>query len=409
MTDTPVMSARLPFFNRAAGVWLVVFVILVIGATAQGYLLIISPPLGRALGLEDLHIVGFLGGGALLAVALAPLWGRMSERHGRLRVLVLAQGLAVLGWSLIALAIWLRFSARIGPQLTLLILVAGRAVQAAGTSGILPATVALIADRTPEAARTRAMSLVGAAYGAGGILGGALMWMIALSSAAWVFAGFAVLIIMTLLLPGMLAPGATRPARATGALPWRRVLRPGSAALLCSTLTAITAFGIVKQVTGLWLHDHLNYPLDLAVSRGGLAMTMTAAAIILVQLVVVPFLRCRPEILQAAGAFLAVISLISCSAAPGFAVLLFGLSGLGIAGGLMLPGNLASLSLRTGESGQGEIAGLNVMAQSAGLVLGPVLGGVLHGLSPDWPYPAAAALMGVSLALSWRIWKTRNG
>lgn len=410
MRDRQLSDQAEPARHRVR-LWLVLFAMLVTGATAQSYLLLMFPPLGRQLGMADLHSAGLLGGGALLGIVCAPLWGRLSERHGRLRILLAAQVLASFGWILMGVTISLRFGARIDIALTTALLLLARAIQVVGSAGMLPAALALIADRTALDRRTRGMGLIGAAYGLGGIIGGALMWNIGLADVGRLMAAFGAvgLIVFACLIflrkterDG--GPIAARMAQ----IPWRQVLRRGSLALLISTLCGITAFGIVKQVTALYLEDVLGLPGELAVARTGMMMMGTAAAMVAVQALVIPFLTCRPEALQGAGAALAVVSLLICSTADGLFQVTTGVVALGIAVGLMLPGNLGSLSLRTGLQGQGEVAGLNVMAHSAGLVLGPLLGGTMHRLSPVSSYPLASVLMSVSLVLSWHIWRTRK-
>ena len=55
---------------------------------------------------------------------------------------------------------------------------------------------------------------------------------------------------------------------------------------------------------------------------------------------------------------------------------------LGGAIGLLLPGNLAAMSLATGVKAQGKVAGINALAMGVGLVVGPTAGTAIYHASP---------------------------
>lgn len=126
----------------------------------------------------------------------------------------------------------------------------------------------------------------------------------------------------------------------------------------------------------------------------------TALAMIVVQGAVLRVLALRPETLLGAGALLAAMALLFAAFARDYAELFGALVLLGVALGLMLPGNLASLSLRTGPSAQGKAAGLNVVGQGLGLAIGPLTGAALHQISPQLPFLAAAILLMIAFALA---------
>lgn len=180
-----------------------------------------------------------------------------------------------------------------------------------------------------------------------------------------------------------------------GPLPLSRLLP-----LMIFTFLVISAYGILKQVAALRLHDAMGYPLELASARAGAAMAATAAALIAVQLFLLRHLRRPAEAIMALGAWSGVLGMALCAFAPGFAGLLAGAVLFGIAMGLMLPGTLASLSFRAGCDQQGKAAGLNVMGQGLGLTLGPLLGAAMHRISPHLPLVAAFGLMLVAAGLA---------
>jgi len=388
---------------RRRPVWIALFCLLTINAAAQGYLLIMLPPLGRMLGFSDIHAAAILGLSALLGIVSAPVWGSIAERWGRRAVLLAATAAAALGPLSFGAAVSLGLEGHLSGRALLLLLLCIRAAHAVLGAGLLPGAQALIADLTDARDRALGMGVIGAAYGLGGILGGLLMWCFSPAQSAAVFVGFGVAACGSLV--GILlfvAPRASIPRAAAQPLPLSRLLP-----LMIFTFLVISAYGILKQVAALRLHDAMGYPLELASARAGAAMTATAAALIAVQLFLLRHLRRPAEAIMALGAWSGVLGMALCAFAPGFAGLLAGAVLFGIAMGLMLPGTLASLSFRAGCDQQGKAAGLNVMGQGLGLTLGPLLGAAMHRISPDLPLIVAFGLMLVAAGLARNVRKGR--
>lgn len=108
------------------------------------------------------------GGPLLVGVVIAlysffqflftPIWGRLSDKFGRKPILALTMFLNVFAYGIIWLA----------PNLWILIL--GRILGGIGTAN-LPVVYAYIADTSESHERTKRMSLVGAFFGLGFIIG----------------------------------------------------------------------------------------------------------------------------------------------------------------------------------------------------------------------------------------------
>jgi MFS family permease len=88
--------------------------------------------------------------------------------------------------------------------------------------------------------------------------------------------------------------------------------------------------------------------------------------------------RFSKRLLVAAGGVLGVFSILYLNTAVSFGGLLFGNALLGVAGGVSFPAIMA-LGVIEGRSagGMGSIMGLLAMAHSLGMLLGPLLAGVL--------------------------------
>ena len=135
----------------------------VLVSAADTYVVVLALPdilTGVGVGLDQLQEATPIIGGFLLGyTATLPLLGRLADVRGRLPVLVGCLLLFALGSLLTATAVSL------GPA------VLGRGLQGIGAGGLVPATLALVADRWPPERRAVPLGVVGAVQEAGAVLG----------------------------------------------------------------------------------------------------------------------------------------------------------------------------------------------------------------------------------------------
>jgi DHA1 family tetracycline resistance protein-like MFS transporter len=118
----------------------------------------ILPYFVRHFGASYVAVGALFAAFAFCQFVSAPLWGNVSDRIGRKRVLVISQIGATLGWTGLAFAptlAWV-FVARIVEGIS---------------GGNISVTQAYVADRVDVAERSRAFAFVGAAFSAGLVLG----------------------------------------------------------------------------------------------------------------------------------------------------------------------------------------------------------------------------------------------
>src|SRR4051794_28817835 len=157
--------AEPPTAERAApGLSVVVLATLAVLVTAADtYVVVLALPdilTGVGVGLDELQRATPIIGGFLLGyTATLPLLGRLADLRGRVPVLVGCLLLFALGSLLTATA------TSLGPA------VAGRGLQGIGAGGLVPATLALVADRWPPERRSLPLGVVGAVQEAGAVLG----------------------------------------------------------------------------------------------------------------------------------------------------------------------------------------------------------------------------------------------
>src|SRR4051812_22823158 len=158
--DPPTASG-----NRARpGLPVVVLATLAVLVTAADtYVVVLALPdilTGVGIGLDELQRATPIIGGFLLGyTATLPLLGRLADLRGRVPVLVGCLVLFALGSLLTATA------GGLGAAVT------GRGLQGIGAGGLVPATLALVADRWPPERRSLPLGVVGAVQEAGAVLG----------------------------------------------------------------------------------------------------------------------------------------------------------------------------------------------------------------------------------------------
>ncbi|QCO13060.1 MFS transporter (plasmid) [Azospirillum brasilense] len=377
---------------------------LLANGAGHSFLLIVLPPLGRGLGFGDVRTGLLLSLSALLLVVAGPAWGHVCDRWGRRRVLVAGLGAAALFPAAMAAILAGHADGALSGEAAFALLLAARLVQSALSAGIMPAAQAVLADLTSADRRAGGMGMMGAAFGMGAILGGAFAWRMGGSDPVT-----ALLIIAALIAAGTLAVwlrveeperGAARAdglaAAPTGAWPRLADIRP----YLAITLCGLTAYSLLQQVTALRLQDSFGLPPVDSVQRGGAILALTMAVMVATQGLAVRWLDWSPIRLLRTGAAIAALAMATAALAPSLALLMAAMAGLGGGLGLLLPGNLAMLSLRTATDAQARTAGLNGIGQGLGMAAGPLLGAALHQLSPAAPYWAAAAILCAVCALT---------
>jgi MFS family permease len=135
----------------------------VLVTAADTYVVVLALPdilAGVGVPLDELQRAAPIIGGFLLGyTATLPLLGRLADLRGRVPVLVGCLLAFALGSLLTATADGL------GPA------VLGRGLQGIGAGGLVPATLALVADRWPPERRALPLGVVGAVQEAGAVLG----------------------------------------------------------------------------------------------------------------------------------------------------------------------------------------------------------------------------------------------
>jgi MFS family permease len=200
-------------------------------AAADTYVVVLAlPDMMASVGIpiDELQRGAPIVSGFLLGyVAMLPLIGRIADLRGRVPVLVASLVVFALG-SLVTAAAY-----------DVTTLVVGRFLQGVGGGGLVPATLALVADLYPADRRGVPLGVVSGVQELGSVLG-PLYGALILSVSVWqvIFAvNLVVGVVLALVLRAMTRAGAPRPSR-----PWWSAIDWIGVGLL---LTALAAGGLV--------------------------------------------------------------------------------------------------------------------------------------------------------------------
>jgi MFS family permease len=371
-----------------------------------GWLLEHINALARTLGNET-HLPEVLFGGiissvfSILQFVFAPFWGTLSDKRGRRPILLLTVAGTTLSYLLwvISGSFWLFLAAR---------------VIAGAFGGNLTVATAAVADVTPRAERSKAMGLVGAAFGLGLVTGpmiGAFTAHINLLDnfpglAAWGINPFSVPALLSL---GMSAVNLiwiyrrfneTRPPEAR-VVPGETRLRNPLGAILSLADSRIRGVNVVAFIYSIAFvameaalvflsAERFNYTArDNGLLMGflGLCSIITQGFIVRRLLLKVPETR-----LLASGLLISTVGLLCIGFAPVPFWLYTGVGLLALGSGLVNPSTTGLISLYAGADEQGRVLGIFRSLGSLSRAITPISAGIVF-----WTLGAKAVFIGAAV------------
>lgn len=228
------MSAPATRVTRSSRTLLTVAALAVMLAAADTYVVVLALPdmmAGAGLGIESLQRGTPIVSGFLLGyIAVLPLIGRLADLVPRRRILLACLLVFVLGSAVTAVAVELP------------VMVGGRFLQGLGGGGLVPATLALVADLWPPGRRGMPLGVVGAVQELGAVLGPLLGAAVLLVSdwrgIFWLNVALGLLFVAAVLLVGRVPDGNhAAPAAGAASQPMRRTL--AAAVILLGMVTAV--------------------------------------------------------------------------------------------------------------------------------------------------------------------------
>ncbi len=404
---------------------LVIFLTVFIDLIGFGIIVPLIPSFSEHLGARGIVIGVIFASFSAMQFIFSPIWGRLSDRHGRRPILLISTAGAALSYVLFARSTGLE-----NHNAALWLMVASR-LFAGVCGGNITVAQAYIADITPPAERSKKMGLIGMAFGLGFILGpfigGISLHHWGDTGPGWVAAGLcaANFLLALFILTESHRPDSVQAAPRPHLDQWLHTLaQPKVGLLVVVFFLATFCFSCFESTLPLLVgaNFHLDFKSD-ATSASTIAYLFVYCGLIgalvqggaigrLVKRLGEPKLIALSLVLTAASfvwlPFLKGASPLSCrvllqpKGLP-WVWLLLALALLSVGTSLTRPPLFGLLSNLTPAQEQGATIGVAQGAGSLARILGPVFATALLAYSPPLPYLICAAVL-----LATTVWLTQR-
>jgi MFS family permease len=352
---------------------------------AQTVLFAILAPLGREVGLVEVQIGAIISSSSLTLFLVSPLWGRASDLWGRRKILLIGLFGYSVGTVMFASVFQAALLGYLIPVTALILLIVTRVANAVVMAAVAPSANAYMADITTITDRIKGMGAIGAAGNIGSILGpaiGGLLASISLLTPLYfsVFLTLAAAILTLYALPELpKAVVVTKPKRL-------KYSDPRIFPLVIAGVFLFMGFAIVQQTIAFRFQDVLGLDGTETAKVVGISLMFSAAAALLVQLLVIPRLHVRPFVLLRISMPIMMIAfaMMALSESQNMYILAMCILGLGM--GLAGPGFMAGASVAVSSEEQGAVAGVAGSCGPLGFTVGPLLGTYLYSIDGSLPY-----------------------
>jgi multidrug resistance protein len=379
-------------------VLLVVFATILIDFVGFSVLIPILPLFAERLGATPVQVALLLALYALAQLLFSPVWGWVSDRIGRRPVILVS----LFGTMLSFLGLTLADSI---PALYAARVIAGFFAATIGTAQ------AVVTDVTRPEDRARGMAAIGAAFGAGMIVGPMLGGLLSAAGAKVPFFAVALLAagnfgLAFWRLPesrprSLAAPGwfefwhalVPTPVRLVAAVHERRI-----ALFLYLFFHLFTAFAVLEALITLYVGRRFGASmLDV-----GLLFAWIGLVLVLTQAVALRRLvrRIDEAELVALGLAAMAVGLSVLPVLPGFGWFYAAGALIAFGNGIAIPSFTSLYSKACRVERAGELLGQSQAMATTGRIVGPVCGGLLmESVAPGAPFLAAGAMMIAALAI----------
>lgn len=372
----------------------ILLIIVFINLVGFGIIIPLLPFYGEHYGATPDQVTLLMAAYSLAQFVTAPIWGRLSDRHGRRPILLISLAGTVIAY------IWLAEA----ESLTSLYLARAWGGVMAGS---ISSAFAYMADITDDKNRAKGMGMIGAAFGLGFIAGPAIGGLLAGADPAttnfalpsYVAAGFsgAALILGLFILKESLPPEIrmTLSARSAGER-WQlfaqTMARADVRLTIILTFMSIFVFAGLEATFAMWTERTLNW----GVEQNGYVFAYTGIISALIQGTLVgPMARKLGEPAMIRHGFVALgIGLVIIPFSESLPLLLMSMAVVAYGFSICSPALSSLLSLQVSAEEQGGILGIGRSASTLARALGPLSAGYIFALmGKDWPFYTGAALM----------------
>lgn len=358
---------------------LTIFLIVFIDLLGFGIILPLLPFIAQKYFASPLTI-GFLTASySFFQFIFAPILGRLSDRYGRKKLLIISQFGSMIGYFILAFAnnLPLIFLARIIDGIT---------------GGNISIAQAYIADVTTKENRAKGMGLIGAAFGLGFIFGPAIggsLSKISYSAPAILAAVVSLITIITtyFFLKESVNTQKTSHSNETR-LNWQSIkkvfIKPSLTLLIFAFFLVNLSFSSFQGIFPLYSEKKFRF----GPTENGWIFTYIGILVVLIQLKIMPFLvsRLKEKRVMQFGLFLLSLGFFLLPFSNNIYLLGLFLTFLSFGNGLFNPAIQALASEKVGRLEYGEVLGIMQAFGSIGRILGPIIAGELFAASLNLPF-----------------------
>jgi MFS family permease len=252
---------------------LVVFLTVFIDLIGFGIVVPLVPIFSRHYGASGWVIGAIIASFSAMQFVFSPIWGRLSDHHGRRPILLISTAGAALSYVLFAVGSGLE-----NHTTALLVMLVSR-IFAGICGGNITVAQAYIADITPPENRSKRMGLIGMAFGLGFIFGPAIsgiaLHFFGATGPGWTAAALcaANFLLAFFILAESLKPGSGQATRRPHFAQWGHTLaQPNIGLLILIFFLATFAFSCFESTLPLLVSDNFN--LGIAVDETKPAATV---------------------------------------------------------------------------------------------------------------------------------------
>lgn len=350
----------------------------------------LAGPIARTLSLAPWHVGLAMTVGGLAWITTARWWGRLSDQRGRRTVMLSGLTGFAISYLLLCLFIDTALNTLLPAWVALAGLVLGRGFVGLFYAAVPATSAALVADHVEPEHRAGAMATLGAASGAGMVLGPSLVGLfspLGLSLPLYITAVLPILALLALwkLLPRLEhhAPPHTTPPRLNDP----RLRLP-----MLVAFSAAFSVAIAQVTVGFFALDRLAQEPGAAAQTAGIALAIVGITLVLSQSALTK-LAWKPTRLIRTGAIVAAIGFGATALASTIWGLWLGFAIAAAGMGWVYPSVSALAANAVEAHEQGVAAGTITAMQGLGVVLGPIAGTLVYSMSVSAPYLMVAALL----------------
>jgi len=360
----------------------------------------LAGPIARVIGLDPWQIGAAMTVAGLAWMAMARVWGRVSDRRGRRPIILFGLAGFAVSYALLSLFIDLALRTTMAPAIAFAGLVIGRGLAGMFYAAVPVINAALVADHVSPKDRAGALAAIGAAGAAGMVIGPGVAGLIGPFSLSLPLYFTAALPALALLLLWRLLPRSVHRAQPTAdplRLTDERLRRP-----MVVSFVAMFCVAIAQITVGFYALDRLHLDPKAAANAAGIALAVVGVALVLAQ-IALRRIGWSPIRLIRWGSAIGGIGFSSVVMATSAPVLWGCYAAAAFGMGWVYPSVSALAANSVDAHEQGAAAGTVASAQGLGIILGPIVGTAIYTFDSGAPY----LLMGAIL-LATALWRERG-